>query len=124
SLTTEVTKTRSPQTTGDDQPRPGISVRQATFFVVLHESGSFLPSATGPAEPPRNCGQLSSARTTGAQNNSPSTLNLRRMQTIPSEMGHGGTRKTRRKQKSDNSLPSSPCLPCPSVSNIKAAGSS
>ena len=33
------TNTRSPQTTGDDDPRPGISTFQRTFFVSLHSSG-------------------------------------------------------------------------------------
>ena len=32
---------RSPQTTGDDQPVPGISVFHATFSVALQVSGSF-----------------------------------------------------------------------------------
>jgi len=53
---------RSPQTTGEDHPRPGIGVFQATFSVVLQVSGS--PEATISPEEcgPRNCGQLSSVR--------------------------------------------------------------
>ena len=53
---------RSPQTTGDDHPRPGIVVLHATLSVVLHVSGR-PEASTSPEEcGPRNCGQLSSAR--------------------------------------------------------------
>src|SRR5580692_12035783 len=62
-LITLVTKIRSPHTTGDDQPEPGMSVFHATFCVVDQWSGSAGSSAT-PVDPgPRNCGQLSPART-------------------------------------------------------------
>src|SRR5262249_38714332 len=59
--TTVVRKTLSPQTTGADQPRPGTSAFQTTFFVAPHSSGSVLPSATPALLPPRNWVQLSSA---------------------------------------------------------------
>ena len=52
----------SPQTTGEDHPRPGTVVFHATFSVVLHVSGR-PEASTSPEEcGPRNCGQLSSAR--------------------------------------------------------------
>ena len=47
SLSTEVTKMRSPQTIGDDQPRPGRSICQAMFLSAVQVSGSAL-SATLP----------------------------------------------------------------------------
>src|SRR5437870_6913792 len=57
-LTTEVTKMLSPHTVGELQPVPGISVFQATFWLVLQVSGRLGSSAT-PSEPgPRNCAQL------------------------------------------------------------------
>ena len=58
---TVVRKTRLPQTTGLDQPRPGMSVTHSTFSVVLHVSGRFGLSATAAfMVGPRKCGQLSS----------------------------------------------------------------
>src|SRR5215207_8353293 len=44
---------------GDDHPRPGNSIFQATFSFVLQRSGRFGLSATPSAPGPRNCGQLS-----------------------------------------------------------------
>ena len=58
-LTAVVRNTRSPQTIGDDQPRPGTSVFQATFSVADQRSGRFGPLATPRAPGPRNCGQCS-----------------------------------------------------------------
>jgi hypothetical protein len=37
--TAVVTNTRSPQTIGDEDPRPGISTFHRTFFVSLHSDG-------------------------------------------------------------------------------------
>src|SRR5690348_16311604 len=56
---TVVRKTLSPQTIGDDQPRPGRSVFQAIFSVVDQVSGRFWSSATPIESAPRNCGQCS-----------------------------------------------------------------
>src|SRR5579872_2881668 len=56
---TEVTKMRSPQTTGEDQPVPGMSVFQATFSVVLQVSGSLGFSVTPVDSGPRNWGHWS-----------------------------------------------------------------
>src|SRR5262245_22246671 len=61
SLTTVVRKIRLPATTGEDQPRLGISVDQTTFLVVSQLSGSVFASATPAFAPPRKEGQ-SSAR--------------------------------------------------------------
>ena len=55
----DVTNTRSSQTTGDDQPCPGIGVFHATFFSSDHSVGTFgseeMPCPVGP----RNRGQFS-----------------------------------------------------------------
>jgi len=58
----EVTKTRSPQTIGEDHARPGIFVFHTTFSVALHRSGKPAPSLTPEALGPRNCGQFSPAK--------------------------------------------------------------
>ncbi|MGV2339919.1 MAG UNVERIFIED_CONTAM: hypothetical protein LVR18_39975 [Planctomycetaceae bacterium] len=55
-FTTVVKKTLPPQTTGDDQPRPGKSRFHATFSVADQTSGKPLPNATPAAPGPRNCG--------------------------------------------------------------------
>src|SRR6266851_5171231 len=60
-LITDVRKIRSPQTTGDDQPLPGISAFHTTLRVALHVSGSAGSSATPVDWGPRNCGQCSLA---------------------------------------------------------------
>src|SRR5690606_6915381 len=52
-----VTNTRSPQTIGEDHPRPGISVTHATLSVEEKLRGRFAASATPDAPAPRNCGQ-------------------------------------------------------------------
>ena len=52
------TKTWSPQTIGDAQPRPGTSTRHATFSSEPQRSGRAGSSGTTPAVSPRNCGQL------------------------------------------------------------------
>src|SRR5206468_3727477 len=61
SVTADVTKTRSPQTTGDDQPRPGTSTFQTTFWSGPQVSGSVAASATPACSPPRKDGQSVSA---------------------------------------------------------------
>ena len=52
----DVTYTRSRQTMGDDQPRPGTSIDHATFSVVDQRSGSDDSSAMPDPDGPRNCG--------------------------------------------------------------------
>jgi len=47
-----VTNTKSPQTTGLEWPRPGISVFQRTFSVALQRTGA-SPGATPSADGPR-----------------------------------------------------------------------
>src|SRR5438876_11734520 len=61
SLWTAVTKTLSPQTTGDDQPRPLTSAHQTMLFFWSQVSG-MAPLVTTQPPLPRNCGQLSSPR--------------------------------------------------------------
>src|SRR5262245_10832625 len=56
-----VTKTWSPQTTGELQPSPGMLAFQTTFSVSLHTSGSDGSSSPIPACVPRNCGHWSVA---------------------------------------------------------------
>src|SRR5262245_9876345 len=55
--TAVATKTRSPQTTGEADPRPGISTFQRTFFVSLHSTGGLAvfdtPVALGPRHWPQ-----------------------------------------------------------------------
>src|SRR5438477_11053071 len=58
-LWTAVTKTLSPQTTGDDQPRPLTSAHQTMLFFWSQVSG-MAPLVTTQPPLPRNCGQLSS----------------------------------------------------------------
>src|SRR5262245_18800901 len=50
-------KIRSPQTTGDADPRPGISTFHFTFFVSLHSTGGSARSEAPVAKGPRHCGQ-------------------------------------------------------------------
>ena len=60
-LIAEVTKMVFPQTIGDDQPRPGISLTQETFSSRDQRVGGDLLEATAEPPEPRNCGQFSSA---------------------------------------------------------------
>src|SRR5947209_16044620 len=53
----DCTKTRSPQTTGDELPAPGRAVFQSTFFWV-HSTGTSLSSAAPVPLGPRKRGQL------------------------------------------------------------------
>jgi len=46
--------------TGDDHPRPGISIFHATCSVALHSTGTF-EAAEVPARKPANCGHSVSA---------------------------------------------------------------
>ena len=52
-----VSQMRSPWTTGDDQPFPGIATFQRTFLFSLHVNGSPVSSETPCPVGPRNCGQ-------------------------------------------------------------------
>ena len=54
------TNTRSPQTTGDAHPRPGISTFQRTLLVSLHSVGGLAVRDTPAAKGPRHCGQYRS----------------------------------------------------------------
>src|SRR5687768_4287488 len=58
--------TRPPATTGDDQPRPGTLIFQATFLDVSHSTGTFVAVEMPWPVGPRNWGQ-SSARAGAAQ---------------------------------------------------------
>src|SRR6185503_6376075 len=57
-----VSQMRSPWTTGDDHPFPGIATFQRTFFVSLHVSGSPCSSDTPCPVGPRNCGQSEASK--------------------------------------------------------------
>ena len=59
--TAVVTKTRSPQTTGVAEPRPGISTFQRMFFPSAHSRGGVAVLDTPVACGPRHCGQKRSA---------------------------------------------------------------
>ena len=54
--TAEVTITWSPQTIGDDHPRPGTSAFHATLIVVDHFVGSVATAEIARPDGPRNCG--------------------------------------------------------------------
>ena len=54
--TAEVTITWSPQTIGDDHPRPGTSAFQETLIVVDHFVGSVATEEMARPDGPRNCG--------------------------------------------------------------------
>src|SRR5215217_6645354 len=79
-FTAEVTKTRSPHTIGDDQPRPGRSAVQATCSVVDQDTGSEASSAIPAPFGPRNCGQAAgaAARTAGTRT-APARASVTRM---------------------------------------------
>ena len=49
---------RSFQTTGDDEPRPGISTFHLMFFVSLHSIGGFAVRDTPVMSGPRHCAQF------------------------------------------------------------------
>src|SRR5690349_20224712 len=53
-----VTKTRSPQTLGEELPRSGKSTRQRTFSEVLQVCGRFSSDATPVPVGPRQPGQF------------------------------------------------------------------
>src|SRR6187397_430532 len=55
-----VTITWSPQTIGEDQPRPGTSAFQPTLMVVDHFVGSVSIAEIARPDGPRNCGQVRS----------------------------------------------------------------
>src|SRR5215217_1309308 len=58
-LIAELTKTLSPQTTGLERPRPGMSVFHNTFVLAatFHSVGAGPLSEIPLADTPRNCGQ-------------------------------------------------------------------
>src|SRR5579885_753576 len=55
--TAVVSQIRPPTTTGDDQPRPGMGVFQATFLSLLQVSGRSVTVVTPWPVGPRNWGQ-------------------------------------------------------------------
>ena len=61
------TNRRSPHTTGEPDPRPGISIFQRTFFVSLHSAGGSARLDTPVAYGPRHCGQYASPAGSDAQ---------------------------------------------------------
>src|SRR5207302_2252106 len=84
--TTLVTKILSPQTTGEDQPRPGMAVLQTTLRLPLQVSGRPASSVVPSAWAPRNCGQLLSAADGPTRHNAArqASINVRRIQDSPS----------------------------------------
>src|SRR6185436_19108367 len=64
--TADRTNIRSPQITGDDDPRPGTSTFQRMFLVSLHSVGGLAAFETPVAKGPRHCGQNRSAAGSGA----------------------------------------------------------
>src|SRR5258705_5316338 len=64
-LTACETKTRSPQTMGEEFPRPGKSTRQRTFSLVPHLSGKSFSVETPVPSGPRQPGQLLAVAASG-----------------------------------------------------------
>src|SRR5262249_513323 len=58
-----VKNTRLPQTMGDDHPRPGTSVFQATFSVADQCSGGWALASEAGCRHDRNCGTLADGST-------------------------------------------------------------
>src|SRR5918992_2071609 len=86
-LTAVVTNTRSRQTMGEDQPRPGMSTLQATFVVVDQCCGRTGPSAMPLPPGPRNCGH--------PDGSAPRGLTLRRSDTDSATDGATAERRIR-----------------------------
>src|SRR5436190_17294407 len=61
------TKTRSPQTMGDEFPRPGRSTRQRTFSLVPHLRGKLFSVETPVPSGPRQPGQLLAEAVSGIE---------------------------------------------------------
>src|SRR5205807_245091 len=57
----------SPQTTGVEEPAPGMAAFHLTFFVSLHSTGGLASGATPVASGPRHCGQLDNERRASAE---------------------------------------------------------
>src|SRR5262249_48376547 len=74
-----VTKTLSPQTTGDDQPRPGTLAFQSTFLSAPHSAGSCLSVLTAVPPGPRNDGHSSPRPEPGSQARSPTRGTISRV---------------------------------------------
>jgi hypothetical protein len=53
----DVTKTRSPNTIGDDTPTPPSGARQTTFSVAFHVTGRFFSSVAPVPRGPRHWGR-------------------------------------------------------------------
>ena len=70
------TNSRSPHTTGDDEPRPGISVFHRMFFVSLHSTGGSAVLETPFAYGPRHWGQNRSATGSAASSTNDSSAAL------------------------------------------------
>src|SRR5262249_4314484 len=89
SLTAAGTKTRLPQTTGDDQPARGIAVFERTLRLSSHSPGSVLPCPTRAAGPPRKAGQLS-ARAGGTSSRSATNARVRMGDLVGDWSGQAG----------------------------------
>ena len=83
-LTAVVTNMWSPQTIGELQLSPGMSIFQAMFSVSLHRSGRAGSSATLPAFSPRNCGQCCAAASGAGTSSQPTPKMPIRMRFIVS----------------------------------------
>jgi hypothetical protein len=59
--TCDVTKTRSPETIGDETPTPPMAAFHATFSVALQRTGRFFSSEAPVPRGPRHCGQSAAA---------------------------------------------------------------
>jgi hypothetical protein len=78
---------RSPHTTGDDEPRPGISTFHFTFFDSLHSVGGSAWRDTPVACGPRHCGQNFSASVSTDHPESTESASSRRIVVLQAECG-------------------------------------
>src|SRR5713101_679022 len=81
--------TWSPQTIGEDQPRPGTSTFQATLIVVDHFVGSVAMAETARPDGPRNCGHVVSGDGAAVTRPVTNRISAARMVTPESYMTEG-----------------------------------
>ena len=63
----DVTKIRSPQTTGEDDPSPRSAALHAMFSRALHLTGSPVSPETPDPDGPRHCGQFAAIGATASR---------------------------------------------------------
>ncbi len=72
-----VTQTWFPTMTGEDQPRPGRSVRQVRLFASLHSAGNWAAAAWPCPPGPRHWGQSAWIEVNAASNPAATAIDVR-----------------------------------------------